>query len=152
MRIREGRIDGRAVEVERSTGRTTPSPVSRRFREVLAGAGEALLDGVEVASGLAGGPVASAAVRDGVGAARGALGGGAGAESPEAPGAAPGAGVAAGGAGDTVREALAANQTEAMKFLELQQRISAENRRYTALSNVMKARHETAKSAINNIR
>ncbi len=154
FRVRnDARVSGRTrVDVERSGARVTPSPAGRRFREALSDAGNALLSGVEVAGGLLGSPVASAAVRGGVGASEGALSGGAsggGAEHPEAPGGGVGAGPSASG---TVDEALRTNQNEAMKFLELQQRISAENRRYTALSNVMKARHETAKSAINNIR
>lgn len=37
-------------------------------------------------------------------------------------------------------------------YLELQEQISAENRAYTTLSNVMKARHDTVKNAIGNIR
>jgi hypothetical protein len=39
-----------------------------------------------------------------------------------------------------------------MYFLELQERISQESRTYSALSNVLKARHETVKNAIGNIR
>ncbi len=155
FRVRgDARVNIRAnVEVERSGARVTPSPAGRRFREALSEAGNALLNGVETVGGLIGSPVASAAVRGGLGAAGGALsegGGAGGGESAEAPGGSvAGAGSSA---NDTVSEALRANRNEAMKFLELQQRISAENRRYTALSNVMKARHETAKSAINNIR
>ena len=37
-------------------------------------------------------------------------------------------------------------------YLELQERISAESRAYSALSNVLKARHDTVKNAIGNIR
>lgn len=37
-------------------------------------------------------------------------------------------------------------------FLQLQQQISAESRSYTAFSNVMKSRHDSVKSAINNLR
>jgi hypothetical protein len=39
-----------------------------------------------------------------------------------------------------------------MYFLELQERISQESRTYSALSNVLKARHETVKNAFGNIR
>ncbi len=39
-----------------------------------------------------------------------------------------------------------------MAFLELQQQMQSENQRFTTLSNVLKARHETAKNSINNIR
>ena len=37
-------------------------------------------------------------------------------------------------------------------YLQLQEELSKENRRFTALSNVLKARHKKKKNAINNIR
>ena len=70
-------------------------------------------------------------------------GGEAAGERAEAPG---------GGTGDSVGDTLRSAQDQSMHYLQLQEQISAENRRYTALSNVLKTRHETAKSAINNIR
>jgi len=39
-----------------------------------------------------------------------------------------------------------------MHYLKLQQQVSAESRQYTALSNVLKARHDMVKNAIGNIR
>ncbi len=48
--------------------------------------------------------------------------------------------------------ATGSSQSQQMQFINLQQRISDENRRYSTLSNVLKARHETAKNAIGNIR
>jgi hypothetical protein len=39
-----------------------------------------------------------------------------------------------------------------LRLLALQRKMHQENQAYTATSNVMKARHEMAKSAINNIR
>ncbi|MBN2493193.1 MAG: hypothetical protein JXR96_01275 [Deltaproteobacteria bacterium] len=39
-----------------------------------------------------------------------------------------------------------------LRLLALQRRMHQESQTYTAVSNVMKARHELAKSAINNIR
>jgi len=39
-----------------------------------------------------------------------------------------------------------------LRLLELQRRMQEENQAFTATSNVMKARHEMAKAAINNIR
>lgn len=39
-----------------------------------------------------------------------------------------------------------------MQYLQLQQKMQSENRRYTLLSNIMKTRHDTAKNAINNMR
>jgi hypothetical protein len=47
---------------------------------------------------------------------------------------------------------LSSEGDQALYYLQLQQRISAESRAYTALSNVLKARHDTVKNAIGNIR
>lgn len=131
------------VRVDQTRPRPTPAPAGRRFRDSLDEGAGVLLDGVESAAGvMPGGTLVSAAVRGARGGGGGpgsALGG----DSPEGPG---------GGAGGTMEEALQHHADETMRYLELQQRISADNRRYTALSNVMKARHDTAKSAINNIR
>lgn len=44
------------------------------------------------------------------------------------------------------------SQTFNMEYLALQESMQSENRRFTTLSNLMKARHDTAKSAISNIR
>ena len=38
-----------------------------------------------------------------------------------------------------------------MQYLQLQTQIQADNRNFSTLSNLMKARHDTAKSAINNM-
>jgi hypothetical protein len=47
---------------------------------------------------------------------------------------------------------LAQNADQNLYYLQLQERISQESRNFTALSNVLKARHETVKNAITNIR
>lgn len=47
---------------------------------------------------------------------------------------------------------LARGQEMSMQMLRLQEAMGEENRRYTALSNVLHARHEMAKNAIGNIR
>jgi len=39
-----------------------------------------------------------------------------------------------------------------MQYLALQEEVQQENRRFTTISNVLKAKHETAKAAIGNIR
>jgi hypothetical protein len=44
------------------------------------------------------------------------------------------------------------NQSFNLQYLLLQQQMQSENRQYTALSNVLKTRHDTAKNAINNVR
>jgi hypothetical protein len=38
------------------------------------------------------------------------------------------------------------------QYLELQERMQRENREVSAISNIMKTKHETAKNSINNVR
>ncbi len=54
--------------------------------------------------------------------------------------------------GEGIEGVLADSQAFNMYYLQLQEEISAENRQYSALSNVLKARHDTVKNAIGNIR
>lgn len=124
------------VRIETTRPRPTPAPAGRRFRDALDASADTLLGGVEAASALVpGGAVVSAAVRSGRGGAGGVAG------SAEAPG------------GRTDMGDLQSSMMEDnMDYLRIQQQMQAENRRYSTLSNVMKARHETAKNAINNIR
>ena len=44
------------------------------------------------------------------------------------------------------------NQSFNLQYLELQQNMQNENRKFTTLSNVMKTKHDTAKATINNVR
>lgn len=53
---------------------------------------------------------------------------------------------------DNAWEMQRESQAFNMEYLALQESMQSENRRFTTLSNVMKARHDTAKSAISNIR
>lgn len=39
-----------------------------------------------------------------------------------------------------------------MQYLQLQQQMQRENRSYTAVSNIMKSKHDTAKNSISNVR
>ena len=39
-----------------------------------------------------------------------------------------------------------------LQYLQLQSQMQHENRSYTAISNIMKARHDTVKNSISNIR
>lgn len=146
------------VAVETVRPRMTPAPASRRFRDAVESGAGVVLDGVEAAAALVpGGSAVSAAIRGGrgggVGGASVGLGTGVGpsvgSEAAEGPGAAPGTSPTGNGSMDQM---LQANADQNLYFLQLQESVSAENRRYTALSNVLKARHETAKSSINNIR
>ena len=124
------------VRIESTRGRVTPQPASARFRDLVGVGADALLSGVESASAMVpGGTVVSAAVRE----ARSSAGG----QEAEGPG-----GSQAAGFEDMQRSMMDDN----MELLRLQEQIQAENRRFSTLSNVMKARHETAKNSINNIR
>lgn len=107
-----------------SRGRATAAPESERFRAALESGASRAMDGAGgIAELLPGGTAVSAAVR----------------------------GLSPDGA-DPLGGLLQTQAGENMKFLELQAAVSAENQRFTTLSNVMKARHETAKTAIGNIR
>jgi hypothetical protein len=132
----------------------------------MMGAGaSAILSGAEQAvTRLPGGPILAAAFRPSpgvVGAPRmpagpalGTAGVGAGAAAPEGmTGTAAGAGGgAAVGPDGNIESALSQSANQNLYFLELQERMSAESRNYSAISNVLKARHDTVKNAIGNIR
>jgi hypothetical protein len=47
---------------------------------------------------------------------------------------------------------IQAQADQSLYFLQLQQQIQEENRTYSTVSNVLKARHETVKNAIGNLR
>ena len=47
---------------------------------------------------------------------------------------------------------LSHNADMNLYYLQLQEQISAESRAYSTMSNVLKARHDTVKNAIGNIR
>lgn len=170
-------VGGDTGRVTTVKGRATPKGPG--FGAVLAGARPILKGAEAVATVLPGGPLVSAAVKaaptvmsgPGYGYARPGVAGGV-AISPRLPGvggaplgAAPGVGGvgAAGvegvaGAPGTAAEqggienVLAESQAFNLYYLQLQEEIAAENRSYSAMSNVLKARHDTVKNAIGNIR
>ncbi len=142
------------------TAARTTAPSGRPFQQFVNASSSAILNSAaQMATRLPGGPVLVAAVRSGT-----AGGNVAPARSPEgASSALPGAGVGvpgigaggalAGGEGSGAIDGVLSQGTDQnLYFLELQERISQESRAYTALSNVLKARHETVKNAIGNIR
>jgi hypothetical protein len=53
---------------------------------------------------------------------------------------------------NSTREMQEMNMSFNTAYLEIQNKISHENRQFTLLSNIMKNKHDTAKTAINNIR
>lgn len=110
-----------------------------------------------------GGAVVSAAVNS----AAGAVAGGSGAAGDYSNGTMnlPGTGPGPGSTGSTPSTGNAMqdmmNQTKdmqemqmsfSMQYLQLQDKMQNENRQYTTISNVMKTKHDTAKSTINNVR
>ncbi len=122
------------------SSRVTASPSDRRFREALGDGARLLLGGVESAArALPGGSLVAAAI------------GGTGRLASTAASAEPSSG-GLGSAEALGGEALLGSSNDAMALIALQQQMQDENRRYTTLSNVLKARHETAKNAIGNIR
>ena len=143
--------DGPATGV--STGATAPrvtSPPARPFREVMGAGTLAVVSGAEqVVRSLPGGPILAAAVRPMSGAS--AVASVTTGPMPEGSG---GTAQVAGttGASGGIEQVLADNGDRTLYYLELQERIAAQSQTYTALSNVLKARHDTIKNAIGNIR
>jgi len=144
-----------------SAARVTAAP-GQPFKNVMNAGASAILNGAEQAvTRLPGGPILAAALRPTageVGAAQtsAATAAALGSASPEgnagtagmAGGATPPGGTENGGVEATLNQS--ANQN--LYFIEIQERISAESRSYSAISNVLKARHDTVKNAIGNIR
>lgn len=156
------------LTLRETSPRMTAPPAGRTFTEALGRSGRALLEtAISAAAQVPGGPALSAALR---GAVLPLANAGARAVGPhgtaEAPVAMPAGGtgsvnsLASGGSGGTGASSsaaggddmLARGQEMSMQMLRLQEAVSEENRRYTALSNVLHARHEMAKNAIGNIR
>jgi len=119
------------------------------FRRVLASSVNVLLAGAQTATSVLAGPIAAAAVREVRADAVGSLAG----RSSQSPGAGPGAmdGVA-GSEMTSAHEMQRESQAFNMQLLALQEEIQQENRRFSTLSNVLRARHDTAKASIANIR
>lgn len=136
------------ITTEPMVGRATAAPGDRAFRSTLRDGAVVLLGGVEAAArALPGGEIVAAAIEGGVRA------GSAGGSSSSAGGSSSSAASAlAGESGLAGVDPLAGSSDQAMELIMLQQQMQEENRRYSTLSNVLKARHETAKNAIGNIR
>jgi hypothetical protein len=168
----ESRISARPdVSVATTTPRVTPTPPRTQFKEVLT---RSLVRGAETAMRvLPGSPLMAVAVRGAGGPApslgvpmtgtggmatrsanlaspEGPGGGGAAGTSLSASGGAGGAGGAGGESG--LESSLAQSQEMNLYYLQVQEAVNAQNRSFTALSNVLKAEHDTVKTAIGNIR
>ncbi len=158
-----------SVYATQTAPRVTPEP-ARPFQQVMSAGSSAIISGAEAAvTHLPGGSILAAAMRPGgsslpasgsysvagvnnraegsTGTATSGLGtvGSAGGVG----------GVATGstGAGDpSIQQVMSSDADQNMYYLKLQEQISAESRGYSAVSNVLKARHDTMKNAIGNIR
>lgn len=158
--------------------RPTAAPVRVRFSEVLTGGAQALVQGAQAAvRALPGSPLMAVAVRGGaavpsstmalsLGATASAASGSPGllGAAPEGPGGVTAGGTAlagasltgtagAGGAGTdgSLESSMAQAQQLNLYYLQVQEEVNAQNRTFTALSNVLEVEHNTAKSAIGNI-
>jgi len=142
------------------TALRTTAPPARPFQSVMnAGAG-AVIGGAEAAvQRLPGGSILAAAFRPtGTSALVSS-----GAVTPQATtpegyptatsgtGSAPGSSTATGGDAG-IEGMLTQNADQNLYYIALQERISAENRTYSAYSNVLRVRHDTMKNAIGNLR
>jgi hypothetical protein len=139
--------------------RVTPAP-ARPFQQMMSASSVAIVNGAEVAmSHLPGGSILAAAMRP-----AGNAGAFASATSLSATGP---TGTATGGLGTSgiggvtgstgtgdpgVQQMMSQDADQNMYYLQLQEQMSQESRSYSAISNVLKARHDTMKNAIGNIR
>ncbi len=128
--------------------RTTATP-HRPFQAVMSAGADAVMSGAEAAvTELPGGPVLAASFRSSPSAPAHLTATGSGAASTTPTGA-----DSSGSSGEPkVENLLSETANQNLYFLQLQESLAAENRQYTALSNVLRARHETVKNAIGNIR
>ncbi|MBX3186421.1 MAG: hypothetical protein KF819_05365 [Labilithrix sp.] len=157
------------IAVAETAPRVTPAPPRGVFKKVLA---SSLVRTAETAMRvLPGSPLMAVAIRGGAGpgpALGVPLGGpnvAGGGRLPEGPGAlanAPGAGplgaglsptgAATGSEAPAIESSLQQSQEMNLYYLQIQEAVNAQNRSFTALSNVLKAEHDTVKTAIGNIR
>ena len=166
------------VTVATTAPRVTPTPARGVFKQVLT---QSLVRGAETAMKvLPGSPLMAVAIRggNGQGSALGVPMTGTGSPrgvggSPEGPG---GAATRSGSLGATAQSmgsaalagatgaqpgdpnggglesSLQQSQDMNLYYLQIQEAVNSQNRSFTALSNVLKAEHDTVKTAIGNIR
>jgi hypothetical protein len=151
------------VIVDATRPRQTESPATP-FRDLLAGSLSVLMGGAAVATHVMGAPRLAAAISGAESRATTAIvsapGGAAGAPAAAASQASvgPGAALAAAGTGSDATDlaTMQAMQRESqafnMQLLALQDQVQQDSQRFSTLSNVMRAKHDTAKAAVSNIR
>jgi hypothetical protein len=122
-----------------------PSP----FRAVLAGGANALLTGAEVATGVLGGPVLAAAVREAKSDVVSGIAGGAGGST--AAGAAASALANPGSEMSSMYAMQKESQAFNLQLLALQEKVQNENRTFTTISAVQKSKNDAAQAVISKI-
>jgi hypothetical protein len=148
------------VSVETSARPTAPQVP---FSDVLAGGARALVGSAQsVVQSLPGSPLMAIAIRPGAN----ALLPSAMNITPEGPGgasaisatsatlgstSAAASGSTSGTGDDGISQTLAQDQQMNLYYLQVQEEVNAQNRTYSALSNVIEVEHNTAKTAIGNI-
>jgi hypothetical protein len=155
---------GTGVWSSPSAARVT-APPAQPFKAMMGAGASAILSGAEQAvTRLPGGPILAAALRPGPGVGggvshapaspglSGVAGGVGGASAAPEGSAGTASGAAVTGADGGIESTLNQSANQNLYFLELQERMSAESRNFSAISNVLKARHDTVKNAIGNIR
>ncbi len=143
--------------------RTTAVP-TRPFQSMMSAGAGAVVSGAEAAvTKLPGGAVLAAAIRPtsptlsfpGASSLPGAPGSAAPAPQtpegyPTSTGGTPGAPTTA--SDPSMENLLSQDANQNLYYIALQERMSAENRFYTAYSNVLRVRHDSMKNAIGNLR
>jgi hypothetical protein len=147
----------RVMFVNEQVERKAPRSTKPTFGATMGKVADVALSGVEVGATVMGGPLVGAAVRGVRVGAQAATGGaiGGGPLSPAGGGLAAGAVGGSGGEEQGTLDEVRAMQEQAqdfnLQYLALQEEVQQENRRFSTVSNVLKARHDTAKAAVQNI-
>jgi hypothetical protein len=155
------------VYATQTAPRVTPAP-AHPFQQVMYAGSTAIVSGAEAAiTRLPGGGILAAAMRPGISSRISSSTTPVSASlnsRPEGPTGTAGvsssglsttSGGALGstGTGDpSIEQVMSQDADQNMYYLKLQEQMSAESRSYSAISNVLKARHDTMKNAIGNIR
>jgi hypothetical protein len=158
-RIPSSAVSGAVLST--SAPRPTPTPARIPFKEImnrtLAVSSQVAMNVIPGAPQIAfalrggGGAIPSPSVSaSGISNKAGATAAAVSAEGPSPSGQA--AGTTGGSTGGGLDSAMAQSQEMNLYYLQIQEQVNAQNRSFTTLSNVMKAEHETVKTAIGNIR
>ena len=142
------------VAPTRTAARVTPVP-GQPFRSIMQAGAQAVVDSAETAVlRLPGGPVLAAAFRaepPSLGTTSSPLTASATEGTDDSTTDAEGP-LPSSPEGSLGSDALSENTEQNMYYLQLQQQISDESRKYSTLSNVLRARHDMIKHTIDNIR